>query len=209
MSDELGAAMRAAEAGPGAIAFHAADLSDVEGLPEVAARLASEFGPLHGLVNNAGIGTGGLLASMPDEVIGAVIRLNLVSPITLTRHVVRAMMAKGVRGGRIINISSITAAHGHTGLSVYAATKAGLIGFTQSLARELGPLGITVNAVAPGFIATEMTAEMGADGLAKIARRASLRRLAEPADVAEAVAYLVADGARNVTGTVLRVDAGG
>ncbi len=207
MSSELEAAVRAAEGGPGRIAFHAADLEDIPGLAALAMQLAATYGPLYGLVNNAGIGTGGLLASMADDAIAQVIRLNLLSPVTLTRHVVRAMMATG--GSRIVNISSITATHGHNGLSVYAATKAGLIGFTQSLARELGPLGITVNAVAPGFIATEMTAGMGAEGLAKIARRASLRRLAEPGDVAGAVAYFVSEDARNVTGTVLGVDAGG
>jgi 3-oxoacyl-[acyl-carrier protein] reductase len=116
------------------------------------------------------------------------------------------MMAGG--GGRVVNISSIIASTGYNGLSAYGASKAALIGFTKSLSREVGRLGITVNAVAPGFIATEMTAGLQDDDRARIAARAALRRLAEPADVANAVSYLLADNARNITGTVLTVDAG-
>jgi 3-oxoacyl-[acyl-carrier protein] reductase len=116
------------------------------------------------------------------------------------------MMAGGA--GRIVNISSIVGSTGYTGLSVYSATKAALIGFTKSLARELGPLGITVNAVAPGFVETEMTYGLEAAQFETIKRRSALKRMAETGDVAEAVAYLFSEKARNITGTVMTVDAG-
>jgi 3-oxoacyl-[acyl-carrier protein] reductase len=116
------------------------------------------------------------------------------------------MMHEGV--GRIVNISSIIASTGYSGLSVYGATKAATIGFTKSLAREVGRLGITVNAVAPGFLETELTASMNEKQRQQIARRSALQRLANVHDVAEAVAFLLSDKARNITGTVLTVDAG-
>ncbi len=158
-TDELTAASRAAaEAGRGAIEFRACDLSDLELIAPLVKALRADFGPLYGLVNNAGLGTGGILSTMHDQDIQRLIQLNTVSPILLSKYVVRSMMAQ--REGRIINIASIVAATGYSGLSVYSATKAALLGFTRSLAREVGPLGITVNAVAPGFIATEMTREL-------------------------------------------------
>jgi 3-oxoacyl-[acyl-carrier protein] reductase len=116
------------------------------------------------------------------------------------------MMAQG--SGRIVNITSVVASTGYSGLSAYSATKASLIGFTRSLAREVGKLGITVNAVAPGFIDTEMTHSLTDGERAKIARRSALQRLADIDDVANAVAFLISDKARNITGTVLTVDAG-
>ena len=137
--------------------FRACDLGDIASLQGFAKALRQEFGPVYGLVNNAGLGTSGVLANMSDTRIEQLIRLNTLSPITLTRHVVRGMLTGG--GGRIVNMSSIVASTGFSGLSVYSATKASLVGFTRSLARELGPVGITVNAVAPGFIDTDMTQE--------------------------------------------------
>jgi 3-oxoacyl-[acyl-carrier protein] reductase len=116
------------------------------------------------------------------------------------------MMADGE--GRIVNISSIIASTGYNGLSVYGATKAAATGFTRSLAREVGKLGITVNAVAPGFIDTELTQTLGGEGRQKIAGRSALKRLPEAEDVASMVEYLLSDGGRNITGTVLTVDAG-
>src|SRR5262249_55403408 len=135
------------------------------------------------------------------------VRLNVVSPILLTKYVVRTMMADGT-GGRIVNLASIIAFTGYSGLSVYGATKASLIGFTRSLAREVGRAGITVNAIAPGFVDTEMTKGLTAEHREQIARRSALRRLVEVDDVAAAVEYLLSDGARNNTGTVMTVDAG-
>jgi 3-oxoacyl-[acyl-carrier protein] reductase len=168
--------------------------------------IRAKYGGIYGLVNNAGIGTGGMLSTMNDRAMEELLRLNINSPIALTKYTARAMMTGGA--GRIVNISSIVASTGYSGLSVYSATKAALIGFTKSLARELGPLGITVNAVAPGFVETEMTHGIGDVQADKIKRRSALKRMAEIADIAEAVAFLFSEKARNITGTVLTVDAG-
>ena len=168
--------------------------------------MRKEFGPIYGLVNNAALGTDGVLATMHNSQIEQLVRLNTLSPIVLTKYVVRSMMAEG--GGRIVNIASIVGFTGYSGLSVYGATKASMIGFTRSLAREVGRLGITVNAVAPGFIDTEMTQGLDGEQREQVARRSALRRLAEVDDVAEAVEFLLGDKAQNITGTVLTVDAG-
>jgi 3-oxoacyl-[acyl-carrier protein] reductase len=200
------ASQRVAASGQGALAFYAADLADIEVIPALVKSIRRQFGPLYGLVNNAGLGTGGLLSAMNDQAMAQLLRLNIHSPIALTKYVSRTMMTQ--RGGRIVNISSIVASDGFNALSVYSATKAALIGFTRSLARELGPLDITVNAVAPGFISTEMTSELGAGGVEKIVRRSALRRMAEIEDVGSAVAFLFSEGARNITGTVMTIDAG-
>jgi len=204
---ELAAASRAAaDGGRGAIEFRACDLSDLGGIAPLVKALRADIGPIYGLVNNAGLGTGGVLSTMHDQDIQRLIQLNTVSPILLTKYVVRSMMAQ--REGRIINIASIVATTGYSGLSVYSATKASLLGFTHSLAREVGQLGITVNALAPGFIATEMTRELGESDREKIARRSAMKRMAEPIDVARGVEFLLGDGGRNVTGTTLTIDAG-
>ena len=134
------------------------------------------------------------------------IRLNTTAPIVLSKYVSKSMMIE--RSGRIVNVSSIVASTGYSGLSVYSATKAALLGFTRSLAREVGQLGITVNAVAPGFIDTDMTQELDESHRAQISRRSALKRMAEPVDIARSVAFLLGDGGRNITGTVLTVDAG-
>lgn len=188
--------------------FWPSDLTEVETIPGLVKAIAGEFGPIYGLVNNAGIGTSGALANMRVADIEHTVRINTISPMLLTKQVVRAMMVAG-EGGRIVNMSSIVSTTGFSGLSVYAATKASLIGFTKSLAREVGPLGITVNAVAPGFVETAMTKELNGGQREQIARRSALKRLAEIDDVANAVGFLMSDAARNITGTVLTVDAGG
>src|SRR5882724_11149719 len=206
-SEELAAASRAAaDGGRGAIEFRACDLSDLGQIGPLVKALRADFGPIYGLVNNAGLGTGGVLSNMRDQDIQRLIQLNTVSPILLSKYVVRSMMAH--REGRIINIASIVAATGYSGLSVYSATKASLIGFTRSLAREVGQLGITVNAVAPGFIATEMTHDLDEPQREKFARRSALHRMPEPIDVARSVEFLLRDGGRNITGTVITIDAG-
>ena len=206
-SEELAAASRAAaDVGRGTIEFRACDLSDVAQIGPLVKSLRADFGPIYGLVNNAGLGTSGVLSNMRDADIQRLIQLNTVSPILLSKYVVRSMMAHGE--GRIINIASIVASTGYSGLSVYSATKASLVGFTRSLAREVGQLGITVNAIAPGFIATEMTHELGEGEREEIARRSALKRMADPIDVARSIAFLLGDGGRNITGTVITVDAG-
>ena len=206
-SDELREAISAAtKQGSGRIHFRPFDLSEIDGIPAFVKGLRDEFGAIYGLVNNAGLGTEGLLATMHNSEIEALMRLNVLSPIILTKYVVRHMMADGA--GRIINMSSIIASTGYNGLSVYGATKAAATGFTRSLAREVGKLGITVNAIAPGFIDTELTHSLGAEARQRIAGRSALRRLPETDDVACMVEYLLGEGGRNITGTVLTVDAG-
>jgi 3-oxoacyl-[acyl-carrier protein] reductase len=168
--------------------------------------LRKDFGPLYGLINNAGLGTSGMLSNMLDRDVQRLVQLNTVSPILLSKYAVRSMMLQ--REGRIINIASIVAATGYSGLSVYSATKASLIGFTRSLAREVGQFGVTVNALAPGFVDTEMTHELTDAQREKIARRSALHRMPEPIDVARSAAYLLSEGGRNITGTVITIDAG-
>jgi 3-oxoacyl-[acyl-carrier protein] reductase len=200
------AAAQAAQDARGAIEFKGCDLSDLTLIAPLVRAVRADFGPLYGLVNNAGLGTSGILSSMRDQAIQQLIQLNTVSPIVLTKYVLKSMMSE--REGRIINIASIVAATGYSGLSVYSATKASLIGFTHSLAREVGQLGITVNALAPGFIDTEMTQELNAAQREKIARRSALRRMPQPVDVARSVEFLLGEGGRNITGTVITIDAG-
>jgi 3-oxoacyl-[acyl-carrier protein] reductase len=196
---------------PTPLHFWRCDLGEIDALPDLVKNIRKDVGPIYGLVNNAGIGTSGMLATMRVTDIVQTVRLNTVAPMVLTKHVVRSMMADGAlkeNGGRIVNISSIISATGFSGLSVYGATKASLVGFTKSLARELGPLGVTVNAVAPGFIDTRMTDGLEGAQRDQIVRRSPLKRLAEISDVAETVAFLMSNAARNITGTVLTVDAG-
>ncbi|HYM74243.1 MAG TPA: SDR family oxidoreductase [Stellaceae bacterium] len=192
---------------PSPLHFWPCDLAEVAALADLVKRIRADVGPIYGLVNNAGIGTSGVLANLRIADIERTVQLNTVSPMVLTKHVVRAMMADG-GGGRIVNISSIVSTTGFSGLSVYGATKASLIGFTKSLAREVGPLGINVNAVAPGFVDTAMTEGMDGGQRERVVRRSPLNRLADAEDVADAVEFLLGDKARNITGTVLTVDAG-
>jgi len=204
-SEQLDEAVREVN-GAGTLHFQAFDLADVSGIPALVATMRKKFGALYGLVNNAGIGTSGLLATMHNSEIEKLIRLNTLSPIILTKYVVRAMMADGA--GRVVNVASVVGFSGYSGLSVYSTTKAGLIGFTKSLAREVGKVGVNVNAVAPGFVDTEMTHGMDEGDRNRVVRRSALRRLAEVDDIAQSVEFLLGDGARNITGTVLTVDAG-
>jgi 3-oxoacyl-[acyl-carrier protein] reductase len=191
---------------PGSLRFVPFDLAELEAIPRLVRDLRSEFGAIYGLVNNAGTSHDGVLSLFADPEIERLVRLNTISPMILTKYVVRSMMAHG--GGRVVNISSIMGFTGYSGLAVYGATKASLIGFTRSLAREVGRVGILVNAVAPGFVETEMTQGLDDAQREQIMRRSALKRLTDPADVAAAVEYLLSDKARSVTGTVLTVDAG-
>jgi 3-oxoacyl-[acyl-carrier protein] reductase len=205
-SDEFKNAVRELGDGEGRLHFEAFDLSEIDAIPAFVKMLREKFGAIYGLVNNAGIGSEGLLATMHNSEIEALVRLNVLSPVILTKYVVRHMMADGE--GRIVNMSSIIASTGYNGLSVYGATKAAATGFTRSLAREVGKLGITVNAIAPGFIATELTQSLSEEARARIAGRSALRRLPEASDVAGMVEYLLGEGGRNITGSLLTIDAG-
>ena len=208
MNEELASLIDGqAESGrTGSLCFVPFDLGDIEKIPELVRNLCREFGPIYGLVNNAALGSDGALAVMQNSQIESLIRLNTLSPIVLTKYVVRRMMSEG--GGRIVNVASITAFTGYSGLSVYAATKSSMVGFTRSLAREVGRLGINANAVAPGFMDTVMTEGMDEEHRQKIARRSALRRFPDVQDVADAVEFLLGDKSRSITGTVLTVDAG-
>src|SRR5277367_5518814 len=182
------------------------DLSNIEEMGELVKRVRKEHGPIHGLVNNAGISVDGALSLMPTSQIEQLVRLNTISPIVMTKYVVRFMMADG--GGRIVNIASIMGFTGYSGLSVYGATKASLIGFTKSLAREVGRMGVNVNSVAPGFVDTELTKGLSDEHRQQIERRSALKHLVDICDVANAVEFLLSEKAKNITGTVLTVDAG-
>lgn len=199
-SDELDALMCQPN-----FAFKAFDLNDLEDIPVMVAGLTKAYGPLYGLVNNAGIGLEGVLATQHVSDVSQVLRVNLEAAIILTKYACRSMLIK--RQGRIVNISSIIATTGFNGLSAYAASKSGLEGFTRSLSRELGKVGVTVNCVAPGFVETDMTASMPDARMASIRRRAPLG-LPLGEDVAFAVAYLLSNDAARVTGTVMTVDGG-
>lgn len=190
----------------GTLHFMPCDLGRIETIPALLRAVRKEFGPLYGLVNNAALGFDGALALMHDAKIEELVRVNTLSPIVVSKYAVRTMMADGA--GRIVNVASIVGFTGYSGLSAYAATKASLIGLTRSLAREVGRYGITVNAVAPGFLTTEMTQGMAGDDRQRVVRRSPLRRLAEVGDVADAVEYLLSEKARNISGTVMTIDAG-
>jgi 3-oxoacyl-[acyl-carrier protein] reductase len=206
-NNELIAAMEEAErANPGSFHFASFDLANIELMPDFVKQLRREFGPIYGLVNNAGISFDGNLAMMPVSQIEQLVRVNTLSPIVLTKYVVRSMMADG--GGRIVNLASIIAFTGYSGLSVYGATKSSIIGFSRSLAREVGRMGVNVNSVAPGFVQTDLTHGLKDEQRERIERRSALKRLVDVEDVANAVEYLLSDKAKNVTGTVLTVDAG-
>jgi 3-oxoacyl-[acyl-carrier protein] reductase len=207
LTPELSLAIdKVAETKAGALHFRSCDLTEIAELGTFIKALRTDAGPIFGLVNNAGLGTAGLASQIKDADAEKLVCLNVTVPLLLTKHVLRSMLTIGE--GRIVNISSIVAVTGYSGLSAYSATKAAMNGFTGSLARELGPAGITVNAVAPGFIATDMTHTMSEADRAKIERRSALHRMAEVSDVAAVVAFLMSDKARNITGTVMTVDAG-
>ncbi len=189
-----------------AIRFTALDLGDTDSLHGTVTGIGREFGPIRGLINNAAIAHDGVLATLHPTQIEEMLTVNLLGTILVTKAALRSMLVGG--RGRIVNISSIVANTGFRGLSVYGATKAGLVGFTRSLARETGQANVTVNVVSPGFLETDMSASLGSEERAKIERRSPLGRLATTTSVAEAVLFLLGPGGADVTGTEIVVDAG-
>lgn len=188
------------------VCFECFDLANTEKLHTWVSYLTKQYGRIYGLVNNAAIGADGVLATMHERDIAQSLLVNLQAPIVLTKYVSRSMLLAGV--GRIINISSIIGSTGFSGLSVYAATKAGMIGFTKSLSRELGKADITVNCVAPGYMDTDMTKGIAPDKLLSIKRRSPSGKLATVESVAASVSFLLGEGGAMITGTTLTVDAG-
>jgi len=179
-----------------------ADVSDAED----ARRLVEEAGDLDILVNNAGLTRDGLLARMPDEDWRTVIETNLSSVFYTCRAVCRPMMKK--RSGAIVNVSSIVGVHGNWGQTNYAASKAGIIGFTKSLARELGSRNVRANVVAPGYVKTQLTDVLPEEATTAMLQNTPLGRLGDPEDVAGAVRFLCSDEASYITGDVILVDGG-
>jgi 3-oxoacyl-[acyl-carrier protein] reductase len=202
---ELATAERVAEALGEARGF-ACDVADPASLTMLVQTVEDAFGQLDILVNNAGITRDNLMARMKDEDWDAVLATNLRSAFVATRAAQRGMMKR--RWGRIINVTSVVGLIGNKGQANYAASKAGLIGFTKAAAKELSSRNILVNAVAPGYIQTDMTAQLSDEAKAALSSQIPLGRLGEPRDVAGAVAFLASDLAAYITGQVLVVDGG-
>jgi len=184
----------------------ALDVNDAAAADALIDTIVKQQGALHVLVNNAGITRDQLAMRMKDDDWDAVLDTNLKAVFRLSRAVMRPMMKQ--RYGRIVSITSVVGASGNPGQANYAAAKAGLAGMTRALARELGSRGITVNCVAPGFIATDMTAALGEEQQKALAAQIPLGRLGQPADIAAAVAYLAGPEAAYVTGQELHVNGG-
>jgi 3-oxoacyl-[acyl-carrier protein] reductase len=196
------------EADPDAESFYweAIDGADFGRLGTFAQNVLRRYGRIDALVNNMGTMTDGLLTLLRDEDIHRQIAMNLEATIFLTRACLKGMLPEG--RGSIVNIASVNALRGGTGISVYSATKAALIGLTKSLAVEVGPAGIRVNCVAPGYFQSEMTAGFSDDQKARIARRTPLRRLGTVEDIVGAIRYFLSHDAAFVTGQLLAVDGG-
>ena len=198
-------AAREVEAATGARAFHL-DLRDPARPDDLVAEVEAALGPVAGLVNNAGLRRESLLAMTSDADWEAVLDTNLGGLFRCCRAVLRGMMVR--RRGAIVNVSSLSALHGVAGQGAYAASKAGILGMTRSLAREAGKRGVRVNAVVPGFVATDLTAGLPETAVAHLRAGECLTRGVRPEDVAQAVLFLLSESAAAITGQTLVVDAG-
>lgn len=185
---------------------HAVDVADGKAVEAVAQKILSDAGRVDILINNAGITRDGLLMRMKEEDWDAVLDTNLKGAFIFTKTFSRALLKQ--QSGRVINISSVIGLIGNAGQCNYAASKSALFGFTKSIARELGSRGITVNAIAPGFIETDMTAGLTAEMRAELLKKIPLNALGRPEDIAEAALFLASPSARYITGQVLTVDGG-
>ena len=182
------------------------DVSDEDSVAAIVAEVQEKLGPIEILVNNAGITRDDLLMRMKPDAWDAVMATNLKSVYLCSKAVMRGML-RG-RWGRIVSLSSVAGVYGNAGQANYAAAKAGIIGFTMSLAKEIGSRGITVNAVAPGFIATDMTAALGNEVADAAVEKITMGRLGLPAEVASIVGYLASEDASYITGQTIVVDGG-
>ena len=205
LADVMDASPAAAEIGGGAIAI-SADVTDPKRAAAAITEAEEKLGPIDVLVNNAGITRDGLLIRMSEADWTAVLDVNLKGVFNMTKAVARGMMKR--RTGRIVNIASVVGITGNPGQANYSASKAGVIGLTKTVAKELAPRGVLVNAVAPGFIDTEMTRALGEDAREALLKLVPLRRLGLPEDVANAVLFLSSDLASYMTGQVVVVDGG-
>ncbi len=201
--NELAAHLRARDREAFVVAL---DLADPASIKQAAVTVAKEFGRIDILVNNAGITKDGLALRMKKDDWDVVLTTNLTGAFLMSQQVLQGMMRE--RWGRIINISSVVAEMGNPGQTNYVASKAGLIGLTKSLAQEMGSRNITVNAVAPGFIETDMTHGLSPELKEKMLANIPLRRMGQPEDIAAAVVFLASDAASYITGHVLDVNGG-
>ncbi len=204
--DKLEAVAAAITASGGRAAVRTADVTKLDQATAVAESVIKEYGKIDHLINNAGITRDNLLMRMKEEEWDAVIAVNLKGIFNFSKAVVRSMLS--ARSGRIVNLSSVAGAMGNAGQTNYSASKAGVIGFTKSLAREVGSRGITVNAVAPGYISTPMTAVLPEAVKQSFLAVIPLQRFGETVDVAGAVGFLCSDAAAYITGQVIHVNGG-
>ena len=188
------------------VLFIQSDVSSYPSCEDSVKQAVAKFGGIYGLVNNAGIIKDALLMRMTEEQFDKVVAVNLKGVFNMSKHAVSHMVK--AREGRIVSISSVAGIYGNAGQTNYSSTKAGIIGFTKSLAKEVGGRGITVNAVAPGYIMTDMTASLPESAAEEIKSRISLRTLGSPQDVANAVSFLIGEKSSYITGHVLSVDGG-
>ncbi len=185
--------------------FYPFDMNETEKIYDFISVINEKHGPIKELVNNAAVGADGLLTTMHEKDIIRSVNINITSQILLTKYAARSMIRS--RSGSIVNISSIVSKTGYNGLSVYAFAKAGQLGFTKSLSRELGKVGIKVNAVLPGFMETDMTKAIDQNNFSKIINRSPFKKLASTKDVAELIYFLLYES-KGITGEEIRVDYG-
>ena len=204
--DAAGEVVGSIEASGGEAVAIRADVSDRDDVESLFTEAEGHFGPVEVLVNNAGFTRDGLLLRMGQEDWDSVLAVNLSSVYLCTKRAMKGMV-RG-RWGRVVSLSSVSGIAGNAGQANYAASKAGVIGFTKSIAKEVGSRGITANVVAPGFIETDMTGALGEDARSAAVASSALGRLGLPEEVASAVDYLASDGASYITGQVLAVDGG-